>query len=288
MSKCWIVLNFMDLLISKRAISSASLNQNRKVQLSDSPVEEDRDAGTVGGSSFLGGVFFTVAVDLLALSNFERQSSGDAANEHTDALAGSQVSDGGEGLIESAVNVHSGGDGEDILGLDLSLSGVGGDVQLSEDVRASVETDNEVLDSRVALVVFATGVRHTVKEVEDEAGRRVKLSVVLLDMGAGSEGRKTQLGTSGLELVMGISSLLTLVFGESSDTALVVSESLLGVMSVGKIVASLFRVLNVVVTEGQVTEFEHVLPVEGSGGGSQRDSGESERSSHIFSFFNYN
>ena len=198
------------------------------------------------------------------------------------------MSDGGEGLIKSAVNVHSGGDGEDILGLDLSLSGVGGDVQLSEDVRASVETDDEVLDSRVALVVFATGVRHTVKEVEDEAGRRVKLSVVLLDMGAGSEGRKTQLGTSGLELVMGISSLLTLVFGESSDTALVVSESLLGVMSVGKIVASLFRVLNVVVTEGQVTEFEHVLPVEGSGGGSQRDSGESERSSHIFSFFNYN
>ena len=194
------------------------------------------------------------------------------------------MSQSGEGLVKSAVNVDGGGDGDEILGLNLSLSGVGGDVDLLEDVGASVKTDNEVLDGGVALGVLGTTVRHASEEVEDEARGGVKLSVVLLNMGAGTERRKTKLGSSSLEFVMGIGGLVTLSDSKRLDAALVALEGLGGVMSVGEVVASLFGVLNEVVADGVVTEFKHVLPFKGCGLGGEAKSGDSERSSHI-SFF---
>ena len=90
-----------------------------------------------------------------------------------------------EELGELAVNEESRGDRDEILQVDLSLSPIGRDVQLFNDIGGGVRGDDERLGCVIAFRISTViTISHTRKEVEDETRGGVESSVVLSDAGS--------------------------------------------------------------------------------------------------------
>jgi hypothetical protein len=125
----------------------------------------------------------------------------------------------GEKLVNGAINVKSGGDGDEILDLNLELGKVSWDVDLLENVSASVLGDDPALGGIVALGVGSLAVGHASEDVEDETTPRVELSVLLLDLRSGSNANFAKSET----LSLGDKVVMSLMVGRS----LTVSQGLL-------------------------------------------------------------
>jgi len=155
-----------------------------------------------------------VVESLLGILDLEKVRSSNASAKLGNTFIRSQMSNSGEKLINATVNVETSREGDEILKLNLELGQVGRDVDLLENIGASVGGDNEGLGGIEALGFGTLAVRHAGENVEDETTEGVKLSVLLHDMGAGGSTNFGKTETSSLvhERVMGfdVSSSLNL------------------------------------------------------------------------------
>ena len=148
------------------------------------------------------------------------------------------MAQGQHDLIKVAIDVGGGGDSDEVLGDDLELGPVGGDVELLADIGGGVDIDDHSLNGVVALGVGSiTVVGHAGEEVEDETGGGVERRVLLLNVGWAALTDHGETETSSLchQVMVSISRHLSLLGGQLLDSTLVLGVLSVHGVSVGKL-----------------------------------------------------
>ena len=237
-------------------------------------VKGDGESLTISLSPFFGGISVGISSHILSGLDLEQVGTSNTARALGDTFLRSKMDELVEKLVNRAGSVGIGGNVDEILNNDLKLRKVGWNIDLFEDIGGGIGSNNEILESVIALRISLSVVSHTRGNSKDETTDGSEGFELLLDVGAGGETDLTE--------TEALSSLHDVVVG-----SVVVVNVLLGKwgnVAIGKLVELCLS--NLLSVEGELSEprvLVELVEVEGCSLSSGGSHGESEDRSH-FSF----